>query len=170
MAYKKAGVNIDAGKTSMKTYSLILLATVISLPAMEVVTDREIAEEKTDPPASPWQQLPTNIQNVILSMVVDNENVIVEKALNEQPRQVECLAYRPDGKQLASGPRYGRIILWDSATGNKQHTLKGREGLVKFLAYSPDGKQLATASYNSSIFLWDPQSGKIIHKLKGDTD
>jgi len=74
--------------------------------------------------------------------------------------QVKTLAFRPDGKYLASGSYDRTILLWEvSDTGNLR--LPGspltdtRAGQVYGLAFSPDGKVLASSGDEESIFLWD---------------
>ena len=76
---------------------------------------------------------------------------------------VECVAYSPDGKTMASGYSDGAIILWDIASGqpvgsplgddNARHT----KGVIS-LAFSPDGKLLASGGYDERIILWDLES------------
>jgi len=57
---------------------------------------------------------------------------------------VTAVAYRPDGKLLASGAR-DTVTLLDPATGDAVRTLTGLDGRVTGLAFSPSGR-LAVAS------------------------
>src|SRR5215813_9059102 len=59
---------------------------------------------------------------------------------------VNCLAYAPDGKTLATGSKDGTVRLWDAA-GKERATLPGHERMVTALAFAPDGKTFATAGY-----------------------
>jgi WD40 repeat protein len=82
---------------------------------------------------------------------------------------VNCLAFSPDGKTLASGSSDATIKLWDVATGKEQATLKGHKAGVICVAFSPDGKTLASGSNrdDTTIKLWDVATGKEQATLKG---
>ncbi|MFE7840332.1 hypothetical protein ACFU53_31060 [Streptomyces sp. NPDC057474] len=70
-------------------------------------------------------------------------------------RQVESMAFSPDGRTLASANADGKVRLWNIETGDLDATLTVSltEGPVE-LAFSPDGRTLATAA-GSSVRLWD---------------
>jgi WD40 repeat protein len=78
---------------------------------------------------------------------------------------IKSLAFRPDGKVLASGSQDKTIRLWDVATAKSIATLKAHSGSVESVTFSPDGKTLASASDDKTIRLWDVASGKCIATL-----
>ena len=57
---------------------------------------------------------------------------------------VDALAFSPDGSQLASGGRDGKLFLWDTDSGKRIVELTGHRGTVNAVAWSPDGSTLAT--------------------------
>jgi WD40 repeat protein len=81
---------------------------------------------------------------------------------------VQCLAFSPDSKVLASGHgnafvEGGRIKLRDSRTLQTHALLLGHQYAVKELAFAPDGKTLASAV--DVIKLWDPVTGQELASL-----
>jgi len=55
-----------------------------------------------------------------------------------------ALAWSSDGQHLASGGQDGKVILWDVATRQPQHTLDGGSAWVEHLAWNPLGGQKGT--------------------------
>src|SRR5262245_10487588 len=66
-----------------------------------------------------------------------------------------------DGRVLATAPEsYGKVILWELATGKKLHELPDEwNGHVLSLAFSPDGNLLARAGYEG-VRLLHLETGK----------
>lgn len=84
---------------------------------------------------------------------------------------VQCVAYSPNGKAIASGSYDGTVRIWDATTGKstREITVPGdgiTDANVTALAFSPDGQTLATASLGS-VFLWDVAAGRRFLKLDG---
>jgi eukaryotic-like serine/threonine-protein kinase len=80
-----------------------------------------------------------------------------------------ALAYRPDGRQLASagGPPGGPgvVKIWDTANGRLLHTLEGHKNRITAVAYAPDGKWIVTgggSSFDGTVRLWDADTGTLL--------
>jgi len=73
----------------------------------------------------------------------------------DEPGQVVCLAYSPDGATLATAGTDQLISLWDVASGRLRAKFTGHTGVVWSLAWSPDGQRLATAGWDGSVRVWD---------------
>jgi WD40 repeat protein len=80
---------------------------------------------------------------------------------------VFSVAWRPDGKQLASASFDKTVRLWDAATGKLERKLDGHSDFVYAVAFSPDGKLLASASKDRTVRLVEAATGKGVFALGG---
>jgi WD40 repeat protein/serine/threonine protein kinase len=70
------------------------------------------------------------------------------------PGEIDCLAWSPDGLQLAGGGRDRTIRLWDSRSGVLLGTIEGKVPRVLALAFSTDGRYLAYKDH-ANIRVWE---------------
>ena len=86
---------------------------------------------------------------------------------------VTALVFSPDGKQLVSGC-YGRVVIWDMATGAPAKVLTNVLGAVNDIRFSPDGKTLAVAggqpSARGDIRRYSTSDWKLLATLGGHLD
>jgi WD40 repeat protein len=71
------------------------------------------------------------------------------------------------GRLLAIGTDAGEIHLWDPASNQMRHVIKGHSGRVATLAVLPDGTRLVSAGRDYDLKLWDTATGEPITTLAG---
>ena len=72
--------------------------------------------------------------------------------------RVDCLAFSPDNRFLASGANDHTVRIWDVSNGRLLNTLT-HDFPVECVAFSPNGLTLASASLDETVYLWDAKSG-----------
>jgi WD40 repeat protein len=86
---------------------------------------------------------------------------------------ITALAFSPNGKQLAAGC-YGRVTVWDMATGSPLKVLTNVLGAVNDIRFSADGKSFAVAggqpSARGDIRLYDTADWRLTATLGGHLD
>jgi WD40 repeat protein/serine/threonine protein kinase len=84
------------------------------------------------------------------------------------PGGVLCVAFSPDGQQLALASR-GVVDIVDASRKGPSviRRLAGHVNFVYGVAFSPDGRRLATGGWDNTIRLWDRQSGVLLKTLVG---
>jgi RNA polymerase sigma factor (sigma-70 family) len=75
-------------------------------------------------------------------------------------RRSACLAFSPDGRELASGDDAGAVHIWDAQTGTERRTTAPLGGPVFALAFSPDGRSLAGGFEGATVQVWEVASGQ----------
>ncbi|HEY3026718.1 MAG TPA: caspase family protein [Pyrinomonadaceae bacterium] len=83
--------------------------------------------------------------------------------------RINCVAFGPEGKWLASGGADNQIKLWDVASGRELRSLNGHTGWIKSLAVSSDGLWLASGSNDRTIKVWNVTTGMEVRNFTGHT-
>src|SRR5207237_4227712 len=74
---------------------------------------------------------------------------------------VNCVAFSPDGKLLATGSVGNPVRIWDSATGKIVKTLP--EQNVVSLAFAPDGRMLGVGG-RDQVIVWNLENERVVFK------
>ncbi|KAH8109602.1 WD40-repeat-containing domain protein, partial [Phellopilus nigrolimitatus] len=82
---------------------------------------------------------------------------------------LDCLAFSPNGQQIASGSKDGDVCIWDSRTGAALfQPLASHSDWVTCIAYSPDGQVIASGSKDKTVCIWSAKTGEsILEPLTG---
>ena len=95
----------------------------------------------------------------------------MREPLRVDPRRfgaISAMVFSTDGQFLASAS-FGRIRLWDTATGQLLHetTQHQRDEHIHALAFSPDSTKLAATDITGHVRFWNVASGEPLGSLDG---
>ncbi len=81
---------------------------------------------------------------------------------------IGCLAWNPDGRQLASAGDDRTVRIWDVATGQERQTLGPHAEAVQLVAFGHDGQSIVTVGQQGRLLkIWD-LSGSLRHEYQVD--
>lgn len=84
--------------------------------------------------------------------------------------KILAVVYADDGTRIASASWGGRIIIWDSATGDAVTKIDSNDDGIRGLSFSSDGTLIAGASNDGSVRVFDTRSGTAVTTLRdGDS-
>lgn len=72
--------------------------------------------------------------------------------------EVECAAFSPDRKLVATGGQDKTVRLWDPMTGQQLAVVAGHGAAVVAIEFSPNGAVMATGGIDGRIRFWDVKS------------
>src|SRR5882724_1267967 len=78
---------------------------------------------------------------------------------------VTAVLFTPDGKQIVSAGRDGRLVIWDVASKTAVVELLGKGDQLRFAAISVDGKLVAAGNEKGIVGVFDIASRKLIQRI-----
>jgi WD40 repeat protein/serine/threonine protein kinase len=88
-----------------------------------------------------------------------------QAAFKAHSDSITCLAYSPDGRQLATCSADTEIHLWSTETAHRIRSLKGHRQPVSAVSYF-DSEQLVSSGRDGVAIVWDLASGSIVHRVE----
>ncbi|MDG2380642.1 MAG: tetratricopeptide repeat protein [Pirellulaceae bacterium] len=82
---------------------------------------------------------------------------------------ISSIAYHTDNRRLASASIDHTVRIWDTVTGELQHTLTDHDDIVLAVAFSPSGNLLASAGYDQQIRIWNAKTLQRLATMTGHT-
>ena len=84
------------------------------------------------------------------------------------PSTINVLVFSGDGKFLAAGKDFGRVVVWDVAQRSFVCALETGQSVVHSVALSNDGRLLATSGSNvdPNIKVWHLPDGKLLNSFR----
>jgi WD40 repeat protein len=80
---------------------------------------------------------------------------------------INCLAFSPDGKVIATVDAEGTLSLWNSSNGELLKSNPAHQGGSFGVAFSPDGKRLATVGrHDFTGKIWDVEGLTVLRTFK----
>ncbi|KAK7687626.1 hypothetical protein QCA50_008840 [Cerrena zonata] len=91
-------------------------------------------------------------------------------SLQGHAQEINCAAFFPDERRVASGGSDNTITIWDVETRSCLRQLIGHTDWIYAIAISPKGGLITSGSNDCTICLWDAESGELLNILKGHTN
>jgi WD40 repeat protein len=101
---------------------------------------------------------------VFISDVLEDEQLTF-RPIGRHQFTIWALAFRPDGRRLATGSSDGTVVEWDpEGLGPPSRPLK-HPTTVKALTYIDNGRRLVTGDYAGGVRVWDLATGASVHEF-----
>ena len=108
----------------------------------------------------------TNNGKVKIWSAVTGEELL---ELNEHMDWINCVAFSPDGTEVATASSDRTVVTCDSWTGQRRRVYRMFTA-VGSVAYSPEGDYIAMGDYGGRVRVCDARSGGFLAEFEGHTE
>ncbi len=98
---------------------------------------------------------------------MNQEDQSLIRTYEQQPGQINAVAFNLDGSKFAVGTESGEIRIYATEDGKRLQTLKAGSGPVYALTYRKDGKQIAAGGFDGTVRVFDADSGSMAASFIG---
>jgi WD40 repeat protein/serine/threonine protein kinase len=96
-----------------------------------------------------------------------SEGLEAPRAFRGDSDTVIDVAYRHDGKRIASASTNRTVKVWDATRRQEMRSIVATWHLVHSVAFSPDGQRIATGNHTASVGMWNVATAKNERDLRG---
>lgn len=82
---------------------------------------------------------------------------------------ITCVAYTPNGKNIISGTKDGKLIFW-RPDRNKNETIEAYKEGIASIAMSNDGAKIAAGTYDGKLFIYSYDSKSLLKTINSHTE
>jgi WD40 repeat protein len=125
---------------------------------MQAIRAYRQLEQSQSPDPAVSQQVEALLRKIIFGISEANQFIGHQST-------IKAVAYRPNGRQIASASIDGTVKLWHP-DGTLFATLPDHTLGARSLSYSPQGNLLATGGGDGAIYLWNPDTGERLTTIK----
>jgi WD40 repeat protein len=101
---------------------------------------------------------------------VVKDSMVETNRLTGAGSHVQCVAWSPDGKYVASGHDNGMLAIWDASSGQMFRQYRGHINRVMAVTWTPDSKQILTGGEDHTLRLWELNTGREVRRFEGHSD
>ena len=79
---------------------------------------------------------------------------------------VDCVAFSPDGRLLATGSHDRTIRLWNVDTGENMDVIPAHRNKIYSIVFSPDGRTIASGDQAGAVAFSHVETGRLLYDVK----